>query len=151
MPYQIIYSSVSSTPMQTEDLQDLLRRAQDNNARQGITGALVYVDGFFLQILEGPMESVSKLMEKIARDLRHETVTVLQAGEVAAAGFSDWTMAYVSATAEQVAEWAGLKAPLALPELFEQMRHDRQQAMRLANNIMSVLLGELAPGAKAPR
>ncbi|MCZ8253176.1 MAG: BLUF domain-containing protein [Hylemonella sp.] len=150
MPYQLIYSSVSSTPMQSEDLQDILKRAQDNNARQGITGALVYVDGFFLQILEGSMESVCRLMEKIAGDIRHETVTVLQAGEVADASFSDWTMAYVSATPEQIAEWAGLKTPLALPELFEQVRQDRQRAMQLAKSIMSVLLGELVQNGKAP-
>ncbi len=145
MPYQIIYSSVSSTPMQAEDLQDILERARDNNARRGITGALTYVDGFFLQILEGETGSVSTLMEKIARDVRHEDVTVLQAGEVADSGFPDWTMAYVSATPEQIAEWAGYRAPVALPELFEQMRQDRQRAMQLAKNILAVLLSELVP------
>ncbi|RZL31850.1 MAG: BLUF domain-containing protein, partial [Rubrivivax sp.] len=85
MPYQMIYSSASTTPMQSEDLDDLLAQAQQKNAAAGITGALVYVDGCFLQVLEGPEEPVQRLMDRIRRDPRHETVTVLQAQHIEAA------------------------------------------------------------------
>lgn len=144
MPYQVIYSSVSSTPMQQEDLEDILERAQLNNARSGITGALVYVDGCFLQVLEGEAEAVQSLMKRISVDLRHETVSVLQAQPVAAAAFADWRMAYVSATSAQVAQWAGLSARAELPETLENMRVDRQKAMQVLNCILHVLMDDPA-------
>ena len=140
MPYQVIYSSVSSTPMQQEDLEDILERAQLNNARSGITGALVYVDGSFVQVLEGEAEAVHRLMQRICTDLRHEAVTVLQAQAVAMAVFADWRMAYVSATSAQVAQWAGLGARAELPETLENMRLDRQKALQVLNCILHVLM-----------
>jgi hypothetical protein len=149
MTYRLIYSSVSSTPMQLDDLEDLLEQAQDNNRRQGITGALVYVDGFFLQVLEGEPHSVQNLLQTISKDFRHEKLTVLQAGEVPAAAFSDWDMAYVSATAEQVARWAGLSASTQLPQVLDDIHQDSQRATQVAKSILSVLVGGPASQAKA--
>jgi Sensors of blue-light using FAD len=140
MPYQIIYSSKSATPMQMDDLEDLLEHARHSNAEKGITGALVYVDGVFLQILEGELEAIQDLMGKISKDFRHETVTVLMEGAVPSASFSDWEMAYVSATREQVAQWAGLSGTIAIPEILSDLREDPRIATRVAKNILSVLL-----------
>lgn len=141
MTYQTIYFSAASTPMQVEELEDILEQAQSNNSSNGITGALVYIDGSFLQILEGEKARVQTLMQKIAKDFRHETVTVLQEGEIAAAAFSEWKMAYVSATPEQVARWAGLSGTTQLPEVWQDIRQDPSKATQLANSILSVLVG----------
>ncbi|MBA4264265.1 MAG: hypothetical protein C0453_04220 [Comamonadaceae bacterium] len=149
MTYQIIYSSVASTPMQLEDLEDLLEQAQCRNVRKGITGALVYVDGHFLQILEGEREGVQKLMARISGDLRHETVTILQESEISFAAFSEWNMAYVSATPEQVAEWAGLSGTTGLPEVLKDMHQDRHMAEQVARRILAVLVGEAAQQTRA--
>lgn len=146
MPYQLIYSSQAATPMQTDDLEDLLESARESNAEVGINGALVYVDGFFLQVLEGKAEDVQELMARIAKDLRHETVTVLKQGPVPTAAFSDWSMAYVSATAEQVARWAGLAVTTAVPALLADMRVDSSRVTRLVDSILAALDGE--PGAR---
>jgi hypothetical protein len=128
--------------MQLDELEDLHERAQDNNAEDGITGALVYVDGFFLQILEGPQERVEGLMRRIDRDLRHGDVTILQAGEVESAAFTGWTMAYVSATPKQVADWAGLSSTKKLPEVWEDMRQDRSRVTQLSAGILAALNAE---------
>jgi uncharacterized protein YbaA (DUF1428 family) len=146
MPYQLIYSSQAATPMQTDDLEDLLESARESNAEVGIHGALVYVDGFFLQVLEGKAEAVEELMARIAKDLRHHTVTVLKQGPVPAAAFSDWSMAYVSATAEQVATWAGLGGTTAVPALLADMRADSPRVTQLVESILSALDGD--PGAR---
>jgi Sensors of blue-light using FAD len=140
MKYQIIYCSVSSTPMQRDDLEDLLEQAQANNARGAITGALVYVNGFFLQILEGDQEALERLMKLIARDLRHERVKVLQEGEITTPTFADWRMAYVSATPEQVARWAGFSSSTRVPEVWEQVGQDRTRLTQLTNGILSALV-----------
>jgi hypothetical protein len=143
MTYQLIYSSRSSTPMQRDDLEDILEQAQVNNESGGITGALVYVDGHFLQILEGERALIEGLMQTISRDLRHENITVLHAGEVAAPAFSHWRMAYVSATPLQVADWLGVGAPDAAgEELWEDLRHDREKVAQLAQGILAVLAGD---------
>lgn len=139
MPYQIIYISESSTPMQLDDLEDMLESARLSNAQDGISGALVYFDRVFLQILEGSKEAVAALMARIARDLRHEQVTVLQEGEIPLARFSNWSMAYVSATNEQVAAWAGLGALTKASEMPKDLSHDSQRTAQLAQGILSFL------------
>ncbi len=142
MTYQIIYSSESATPMQRDDLEDLLEQAQTNNAAKGITGALVYAEGVFLQILEGDRAELQDLMARISRDVRHETVTVLRKGDVPAAVFGNWTMAYVSATAEQVAKWTGVSTATQTPESLLEFGQDAHRTAQFVQRILSVLTPE---------
>lgn len=125
--------------MQMDDLDDMLECARESNAEVGITGALVYVDGCFLQILEGKAEDVLELMGRISRDVRHEKLEVLQQGRVSAAVFTDWDMAYVSATPEQVAQWAGLSGPVAVSDLFADMHSDPLMVAQFTERILSIL------------
>lgn len=149
MTFQIIYSSVSSMPMQREALEDILEQAQINNAHSGISGALVYVDGFFLQVLEGEREALQQLMQTISRDLRHESISVLQAGEVPAAAFSTWKMAYVSATPEQVAQWVGLSVSTTIADVWDGVQQDRAKVEQLTKGILSVLVPDASSPAAA--
>lgn len=142
MTYQIIYSSEAATPMQHDDLEEILEQAQISNAAKGITGALVYADGVFLQILEGDRVKVQDLMAGIVRDLRHETVTVLREGEVPCAVFASWTMAYVSATAEQVAKWAGFSTTTQTPESLAEFGQDAHRTAQFVQSILSVLAAD---------
>lgn len=146
MTYQVIYSSEASTPMQLDELEEVLVQARASNDAKGITGALVYVEGVFLQILEGDAEVVRDLMARISKDLRHQEVTVLKEGEAVSASFSDWKMAYVSATAAQVAQWAGLSGTTDIPQILGDLRKDSQRTMQLADGILSVLTS--SPAAK---
>ena len=148
MPYQIIYSSKSATPMQTDDLEEILESARESNTDAGITGALVYVDGFFLQILEGEARAIEALMARIAKDVRHETVTVLKQGEITTSVLSEWRMAYVGATAEQIAEWAGLNRTTAVPDILTDMHSDPMRVTQVTESILSALAAapDTAPG-----
>jgi hypothetical protein len=149
MTYQLIYSSESSTPMQMDELEEVLLQARVSNGSKGITGALVYVEGVFLQILEGEKDVVRQLMARIAQDVRHQTVTVLKECEADSASFSDWKMAYVSATADQVAQWAGLSGATDIPKILGDLRRDSQRTMQLASGILSVLTGDPTGEGKA--
>ena len=53
MTYQIMDSSQASEPMTAVALETILADARTGNAARNVTGALIYVDGVFLQILEG--------------------------------------------------------------------------------------------------
>lgn len=123
-------------------MEELLEQARRNNATNGITGALVYVDGVFLQILEGEPHIVKQLMRKIDTDVRHESITILRESEIPSAIFIDWKMAYVSATAEQVARWAGLSEVTAIPDVLTDIRQTPSLAAEVTKNILSVLEAE---------
>ena len=135
--------------MQSDDLEDLLEHARSNNGKKGITGALIYVDGAFLQVLEGARVSVEDLMAKILRDVRHETVTVLREGEIPSPIFTDWKMAYVSATSEQVAKWAGLSGTTGISEILTDIRQNPQAAAQVAESILLLLKTENTARSKA--
>lgn len=142
MTYQIIYSSEAATPMQTDDLQELLDHARRSNATRGITGALVYAEGIFLQILEGDKVLLQDLMAKIRRDVRHESVSVLREGEVPTAIFGSWKMAYVSATPKQVAKWAGVSVANDTTESLSETAEEQNRTARFAEDILSLLVAD---------
>ncbi|MEO8278395.1 MAG: BLUF domain-containing protein [Ideonella sp.] len=148
MKYQIIYSSISSVPMEPEDLEEILMQARSNNSRTGITGALVYVDRFFLQILEGEKVNVQNLFNTIFGDIRHEVVTLIQETEISQSDFADWEMAYISATPEEIAKWAGLSTTSRLPEVISNIRQSPERALQVAQNILSILAIESEPQSK---
>lgn len=78
-----------------EQIDDLLTAARIRNAHLRITGALLFNDGCFAQILEGEAEDVNWLFDAIALDRRHCNVTLLQRAEATERAFPDWAMHYV--------------------------------------------------------
>ena len=142
MTYRIIYSSEAATPMQTDDLQELLDHARRSNAAKGITGALVYAERIFLQILEGDKVVLRDLMAKIRRDVRHENVLVLRESEVPTAIFGSWKMAYVSATPKQVAKWSGVSATNDTPEGLGETAEEQNRTAQFAQDILSLLVAD---------
>lgn len=139
MTYQIVYASESTFPMQSDDLRQLLEHARRRNGERGISGALVYTDGTFLQILEGEHDALKALMARIAADVRHEHVAILREGDVATARFSGWKMAYVSATPEQVARWAGVGNATDAGEARTGHDDEVRRTARFAQDILALL------------
>jgi hypothetical protein len=142
MIYQVIYASESTIPMQTDDLEELLEQARVNNVTNSITGALIYADGVFLQILEGDKANVQHLLAKILRDLRHETITVLRESEIPFATFGSWRMAFVSATREQVARWAGFDAATGTIKNQNDNGQEQRHIEQFAQDILALLAPE---------
>jgi Sensors of blue-light using FAD len=128
--------------MQTDDLEGLLDHARRRNAATGITGALVYAEGVFLQILEGDKVQVQDLMAKIRQDVRHESVIVLRESEVPAPIFGNWKMAYVGATPQQVAKWAGLGAANGTTEILSVTAEEQNRTAQFAQDILSLLVAD---------
>jgi hypothetical protein len=127
--------------MQTDDLQELLDHAKNSNGAKGITGALIYTEGTFLQILEGDKVLLQDLMAKIRRDVRHESVFVLRESEVPTANFRNWKMAYVSATPKQVAKWVGVST-LDDTESLSETAEEQNRAVQFAQDILSLLVAD---------
>jgi hypothetical protein len=77
--FHIVYASSALQLFTKPELQTLLEKARQNNAKLNVTGMLLYKDGNFMQALEGDMEVVTKLAGTIERDLRHKGVLILSA------------------------------------------------------------------------
>lgn len=73
-------------------LGGILIAARRNNARDGLTGALVCRHDVYLQLLEGPAAAVNAAFARIVRDDRHLDVVELAMSEVPARMFPDWEM-----------------------------------------------------------
>jgi hypothetical protein len=89
---RLTYASRAAEGLTREDLSDIARRAQARNAGLGITGLLLYVDGDFLQILEGPGGPVEAMFERIEQDPRNRWVTRLATERILRRAFGDWSM-----------------------------------------------------------
>ncbi|MBC7779203.1 MAG: BLUF domain-containing protein [Proteobacteria bacterium] len=72
----------------------ILRSARRNNANRGVTGALVFSDGCFAQVLEGARDDVEAVFESIQCDPRHCEVTILHLRPIEARSFGAWSMAF---------------------------------------------------------
>jgi hypothetical protein len=98
--YRIVYCSrnqIIGTPEEIEaEIQLILASSRKNNASAGVTGALLFNQGLFAQVLEGSLEGVERIFEKIQRDPRHSDVTVLQNGTAGHRDFAEWSMAFAS-------------------------------------------------------
>lgn len=94
MLFELIYISQSSQLQDDEQLLTLLSESRQRNLEYNITGLLLYKDHSFLQLLEGDKASVETIFAKIAKDARHQQVTVLHQGVVASRMFSEWSMGF---------------------------------------------------------
>jgi hypothetical protein len=74
------------------DLNSILDASNRNNERDGITGALLFDTLWFVQILEGEREAVSATLCRIMGDERHDAVTIMECGPIAARQFGNWWM-----------------------------------------------------------
>ncbi|MGE8657954.1 MAG: diguanylate phosphodiesterase [Achromobacter sp.] len=73
----LIYRSRACEPMSADALDGLIRQARARNASLNVTGLLLFDGVHFVQLLEGPAQSVESLFDTIGRDARHKSVVRL--------------------------------------------------------------------------
>lgn len=149
--YRLIYTSRSLLPgdedAQTAAVEGILAVSKRNNARVGVTGALLFNAGAFAQALEGERLAVEATFERIQRDPRHSDVSVLQCEAVAARAFPNWSMAFVGRSPRGRALWG---------EFARRSGFDlgHIEADRLFATLMAIVEGEdtdeVAPAAETP-
>ena len=112
--YRLVYASKNllqgSDAEITQAVSQILAASQRNNARVGVTGALMFNAGAFAQVLEGPQQGVEGTFERIQCDPRHGDVTVLQCGPAESRSFANWSMAFVGQSDAGRARWEGIAA-----------------------------------------
>jgi hypothetical protein len=90
----LVYVSSGSRPFSDADLVELLKKAREKNTRLKITGMLLYKNGLFVQVLEGPDDPVRQLFATISADNRHRGTSCLQERQIEKRQFADWKMAF---------------------------------------------------------
>ncbi|MGI4742678.1 MAG: BLUF domain-containing protein [Janthinobacterium lividum] len=122
--YHVLYCSRAAHPPTEADLQGILNWSHTYNAQHRITGLLLYSDGRFLQLIEGPETVIRALYARIQQDLRHTQVTTLSDGPGPQRWFADWHMAFGHVDAPELHQVLGAVksqtrplAPIADPHL----------------------------------
>ncbi|WP_207485923.1 BLUF domain-containing protein [Arenibaculum pallidiluteum] len=127
----LVYVSAATRPMGEDDLLALLRQSRRNNERTGVTGLLLYMEGRFMQALEGEQDTVLALYRRIAMDARHRGVTTLIKFAIPARSFPDWSMGFADIDGIQAEDRAGF-SPFLLPSFDDRAYADSpHQAIRL--------------------
>lgn len=90
--FQLIYVSTATNDVTADDLRELATLSQSNNKTLDITGVLIYHRGYFLQVLEGDVISINRLLDCIRQDWRHKDIDVVSENTIARRHFSDWCM-----------------------------------------------------------
>jgi hypothetical protein len=106
----IVYSSSATTEFSDSDLAVLLMNSRANNRRYDLTGLLLYREGRFVQLLEGPMDTVRERMAVIAADPRHDQVEIQLEEVTPHRRFPTWTMGYEPVTDTMADEIPGYRS-----------------------------------------
>ena len=93
---QLVYGSSFPGLTPDDELVRILRVSRRNNTAVGVTGALLYIDGNYMQVLEGPPAAVEGVYRRVCRDPRHRGVLTLLDTSPAERSFPDWSMGFVA-------------------------------------------------------
>ena len=126
--YHWIYVSTRVEDLSEDELLKLLVAARKNNTAKGLTGLLLYANGRFMQVLEGPEAEVLNAMEKIRNDLRHKNIDTLRLEKKAQRDFSDWSMGFVNLELSDTNGYSQFLEPTFDTAVFED---DSSEAYRL--------------------
>jgi hypothetical protein len=139
MPYRLVYSSEAAPDLAPAELEGMLAESRIRNKAHGITGVLVFVDGAFLQILEGEKNDVVDLMSRIDRDPRHRGVKVFYEQDVDERAFDSWSMAYLSPSAPEVAAWAELEGATTIGDVLRSLESHPGRLPGMVLNVLKAL------------
>ncbi|HEY0205165.1 MAG TPA: BLUF domain-containing protein [Acetobacteraceae bacterium] len=100
--HRLLYQSESLITGTETDVRgqvtSIVAAARHRNERDGLTGALLFVDGLFIQALEGNVGKLEATFERICRDLRHRRVVLHDFSEAQERVFAGWAMVEVPGT-----------------------------------------------------
>jgi len=101
---RLTYVSRHNAENSNIEVTRILSQSRRNNERDGITGALVINDEYFLQSIEGSRPVINALFRKLVNDKRHHALQVIECSEVEERLWSKWSMKHL-APSEQDREY----------------------------------------------
>jgi hypothetical protein len=93
---RLTYVSRYNTSNANIEVARILEQAQRNNKRDGITGALVLNENYFLQSIEGSRPIINDLLRKLVKDNRHFSFQIIECREIEQRRWNKWSMKYLT-------------------------------------------------------
>jgi hypothetical protein len=91
---RLVYESTATgTTESIGNLAVILAESQRNNDRDGLTGALAAHRDRYIQVIEGPAQTLDALLRRLENDPRHRDIILLHREPISERLFSRWTMA----------------------------------------------------------
>ena len=91
--WAIVYVSKAARAVTPDDLLQILEGARRRNVQEGITGVLLYADGYFMQYLEGPKAGMHRVYAVIKTHPLHYGLIDLVREPIQTREFAEWSMA----------------------------------------------------------
>ncbi|WP_429912785.1 BLUF domain-containing protein [Glycocaulis sp.] len=91
---RLVYVSTARPDLMLTDIDAIVDTARARNEAEGITGLLIFNGFNFMQLLEGPPESVERVFASICKDTRHSGVVRILSASAGDRVFGGWAMAY---------------------------------------------------------
>lgn len=89
---------------------------------------LLYLQGKFIQLLEGERKEVVKLYERIRQDTRHRKVVTVVEGESPKRNFKNWSMGFKHLTQTEFYEQSGF---LEMDDFFAHQQQSESEGLVL--------------------
>ena len=125
MPLKAVIISSFATPgLQPGEVEAIGRQSRRNNARDAITGLLLFNGAMFVAAVEGPDAAVDALLARLACDQRHCEMQIRDERVLGARIFPGWTMGHVRLDGgwlegqHDVADALAREMPTAMHELL---------------------------------
>ncbi len=90
---RLVYVSRAARGLDAGQIYAIIRQSHAGNGPAGVTGALVFLDGWFVQALEGPARTLDAWIGRIRNDPRHAGLQVRSRERAHARLFADQPMA----------------------------------------------------------
>jgi hypothetical protein len=151
----IVYRSRATSDFNTRELERILQTAQARNRAEHITGLMLYDDNRFYQWLEGPPDSIARIMESIHKDPRHTDVRVIDDKPIESRFFADWDMKLATPDTAARAWVRDVIAPPA--DITDDLRRQPDAAPALLVKLVPLPLPKtlvpqaILPAARPPR
>ena len=127
----LVYVSASAHLLNDDELEAILHQSRENNSQLGLTGMLLYYDGAFMQVLEGPEIAVRSLYERIRQDTRHHRITLLLEEYIPERNFPDWSMGFRRLNADEASQLEGFMSFDEADRFLEYFQETPQKSMVL--------------------
>ena len=90
--YRLIYKSRSKKKIDWDMVTNIMNQSSVNNEKRNLTGLLLATDTHFFQIIEGRFEDINSVFMRIARDDRHDNISLISFQVIDTRLFSGWGM-----------------------------------------------------------
>jgi hypothetical protein len=142
----IVYRSRAVSPLSGYELYELVKSAQARNLAESVTGLMLYDESRFYQWLEGPVDSVSRVMNSIMSDRRHTDIEIVSDKPASTRQFGDWTMRLATRGVRSIHSIHNVVVPSseALAELLDHPDHAPEILEKFSSSLVPAAIGAVA-------